>query len=149
MQEQHDINSLIRAIRLYLKELYPDFACYDHDPKQGLKIPCFIVKSVNESFKKRIGLRDGSGVRGFDNIMFSITVLVDEDNYKQLREVTQNLRIRLVEIPLETGGIRTYAMNDNYSEFSSTLLFRVKISTFIPNETIPRMTSLEIEQKTK
>lgn len=150
MRELHSINDYVRAIRLYLKELYPDFACYDHDPKQGLKIPCFIVKVVNESYKRRIGLTESQGNRGFDNIMFSVTTIIDEDDYKTLRDVTQNLRIRLYEIPMpDSIPICTYAMNDNYSEFSSTLLFRIKVSTYIPNKTLPQMTNLNIKQNTK
>lgn len=147
MQESYNINDITDNICKFLKDLYPDFKVYDFDPTQGLQIPCFIVKPVNESFKKRIGLAKSTGIRGIDNIMFSIHTIVKEGEHLKLRSVTQNLRIRLVNIPDEYGGFRTYAMNDNYGDYESNLLFRIKVSTFINTAEPIRMENFEFTEE--
>lgn len=146
MQEYYNINDVLDNLCRYLKDVYPEFKVYDHDPQQGLKVPCFIVKTVNESFKKRIGLESSSGVHGTDNVMFSIHIIVEDGDWRTLREVTQQIRVGLTMIPNEYGGYRTYAMNNNYSEFESTLLFRIKVFTFQDTAILPRMNGFEIEQ---
>lgn len=147
INEIYDIQDVLESIGKYLKTNYPDFHIYDHDPRQDLKIPCFIVKPVNESYKKRIGLKRSMGEMGTDNVMFSITTIVPDYSYTEMRRITQQLRIGLSVIPSENGGYRTYAMNDNYSEFNSVLLFRIKVHTLQrPDNQTAKMKHLDLDE---
>lgn len=149
MADIYNINDLVEGLSKWLKDLYPEFKVYDYDPTQDLQIPCFVIKVVNESFKRRIGRMHKDGIRGFDNVMLSIHTICKEGEYYKLREVTQNIRIRLNQLETKRGNYRTYAINDNYSEFESTLLFRVKVSTYVAPDDEPRMDRLSLDEKIK
>lgn len=145
--EKYELQEVLEGIGSYLKENFPDFHIYDHDPRQDLKLPCFIVKPVNESYKKRIGLKRSMGEMGTDNVMFQITTIVEDYEYTKLRHITQQIRIGLSVIHTENGGYRTYAMNDNYSEFNSVLLFRIKVQTLQrSDQEVSKMKHLDLDE---
>lgn len=144
------IQEIIEGVASFLKELYPKWNVYDHNPQQGLEPDCFIVTEVNGTFKRTMS-SPRLGITGTDKMMFSITVIPKSTERKVLRDVTREIRIRLNFIDLEDGPIRVYAINSNYNDMDniSTVLFRVAVRQYIKGDPLPRMQTLSMEEKTR
>lgn len=147
------VNEIITGIGRELHKLYPDYRLYDHNPEQGMKLPCFLVQEVNASFKRRIS-NDHIGLRGFDNMMFSVNIFPaptgDLSKDRQiLREVTENVRICTNYIEVSDGPLRTYAINTNYSDDFGAVLFRIRTSRWIEPKNEPGMEVLDMEERVK
>lgn len=138
------VNDVVKGISRCLADLYPEYRRYDGNPSQEVILPCFIIEQISGRYSKRIGLREE---RGFIRNSFTVHFLCPDPEI--LREVAENVAIRLREVELPDGPVSIRAMQTSYSEEQVSITFRVRLSVSVQKEKLPLMESLDYNQRVK
>lgn len=137
-------NDIATGIANFLKDLYPQYRRYDGNPKQEVILPCFIVEQITGRYAKRVGL---SSERGFTTTTFTVHFLSTEK--AELREVAQNVSIRMRQVEIPDGPISLRAMQTTFSEDQVSITFRARVSVSVQGDKAPFMKRLDVTERVK
>lgn len=122
-------NDIIDSVSIKLNELFGEnYELYTNNVKQGLKMPCFFIKTLPSSKKKLIGNR-------YENeINLVIHSMLREPNLEEFNNISDKL-YELEYITLLNGDIlKGYDMKTQISD--GVLLFFITYKFFTYKETI-------------
>lgn len=121
-------NDIIDGVSIKLNELFgQDYELYTNNVKQGLKMPCFFIKTLPSSKKKLIGNR-------YENeINLVIHSMLRESNLEEFNNISDKL-YELEYITLLNGDmLKGYDMKTEISD--GVLLFFITYKFFTYKET--------------
>lgn len=122
-------NDIIDGVSIKLSELFGEnYELYTNNVKQGLKMPCFFIKTLPSSKKKLIGNR-------YENeINLVIHSILQEPNLEELNNISDRLyELEYIKL-LNEDMLKGYDMKTQISD--GVLLFFITYKFFTYKETI-------------
>lgn len=136
---------LMKAISKFLRANFPDFPVYNQYPEEGLKLPCFVVRTTGGNLRRRI--RNDYARRGISYERFTIEFYSLDIN--EIVGMGYDLRILLDTIEVDNGDTyRCYNKNAMVaiSENHVSITFNIRTEPYMESEPLTKMNDLDFNE---